>query len=87
MKVIVRQGYIVFVRNRKYEAGAQIPASDVQEVLANQSWKVEVFNGKKEKGSEETETAAATGSGKEKEVIKDIAVDRMIKAEHTKKRV
>jgi hypothetical protein len=86
MKVIVRQGYIVFVRNRKYEAGAQIPASDVQEVLENQGWKVEVFNGKKEKGSEETE-AAATGSGKEKEVIKDIAVDRMIKAEHTKKRV
>jgi len=87
MKAIVREGYVVFVRNRKYGAGIQIPAPDLKDVLENQSWKVEVSNGEqKEEERKQEETETRSDSSEEKEMIKDIAVDRMVKTEHTKKR-
>jgi hypothetical protein len=71
MEAIVRNGYIVFHRNNKYEAGTKIPASILTDVMNTQSWKVEVFQDEKEKRTED---------------IVDITTNRTMSEKFTKKR-
>lgn len=79
----VRNGYVVFDKISKYEAGMEIPASILKRVLETQSWKVE--NGKQEESKETKETTASSGNGK-KEEIKDITINRMVKSSEVKKK-
>jgi len=78
----VRKGYVIFCGNLRLREGEIVPEDYRKEVLANQSWKVEVIQNGKEERKEEKETSSASGS--EKEEITDVAVDRMVR--HAKKR-
>jgi hypothetical protein len=77
----VRKGYVVFCNNSRIVEGGEIPLQFYDSVLKDQSWKVEeVSDGKKEEKRE-------TGNGnREKEEIKDIVVNRMIKDKEVKKK-
>lgn len=90
MRAFVRKGYVVFDGVRRYEEGVEIPPSIIATVVANQSWKIEVQNGK-QKGKESTESkkepAETAGSDREEEgEITDSVINRMMKFKETKKR-
>jgi hypothetical protein len=93
--MLVRKGYTVIYGARRFPSGSVIPDSIVDTDLINkQSWKLEdSANGKESTGSrsEEQEELKEQPQEKEdtkeeKEVIKDIAVNRMMKAKTIKKK-
>ncbi len=90
MDLRVRKGYVVFYGGLRYEAGCLLPASSLKEVLINQSWKVEgVINVKQEKEERQEREEIPTASnsdGEEKEEMKDIASNRMMKSSAVKKK-
>jgi hypothetical protein len=86
MATFVRNGYVVLYRNYRIEAGQEIPAAILPEIMKNQSWKVEDRSGKeREKQEEETATEATNSDGKKEEII-DIASNRMVKEKEAKRK-
>lgn len=75
----------------RLEAGMEVPASILPQILKNQSWKIEeVYNGKqkgkKESEKEEERESGTDSNGEEVQEIGDLVSNRMIKAKEVKKK-
>ena len=86
MKATVRKGYIVFYRNNKYEAGSEIPASILKEVVENQSWKLEVSDGKEKDKIKSSRDTDKTKEQEQEKEIRELVSDRMIDGSTVKKK-